>query len=121
MTTAILFVAYPGFEVLGDTVFAWRVLSIVLLAIVFIWWKFDRAALDRRIRRLEARSEIADERRVTAETGLMEVEHKLDEVAGRVVDMENFAGPYDSPAPNGAAGSGSECRLRKRVPFSRAL
>jgi hypothetical protein len=57
----------------------------------------DRAALERRVRRLEARSEIADERRVTARTDLTEVEHKLHEIEGRVVDVENLSSPVDEP------------------------
>ena len=75
---------------------AWRLfLSLVPTLIVFTWWMVDRAALERRIKRLEARSEIADERRVTAQTNLTEVEHKLYEIEGRVVDVENLAGPAD--------------------------
>jgi len=73
---------------------AWRLfLTLVPPLIVFVWWMVDRAALERRIRRLEARSEIADERRVTAQTDLTEVEHKLHEIEGRVVDVENLASP----------------------------
>jgi len=53
----------------------------------------DREALERRIRRLEARSEIADKRRVSAQTDLTEVVHKLHKIEGRVVDVENLASP----------------------------
>ncbi|HYK90670.1 MAG TPA: hypothetical protein VE398_17995 [Acidobacteriota bacterium] len=49
----------------------------------------------RRIRRLEARSEIADERRVTAQSNLTEVEHRLHEIEGRVGDVENLSSPTD--------------------------
>jgi len=55
----------------------------------FLWWMFDRAALERRIKRLEARSEIADKRRIMTQTGLTEVEHKLEEVETRVTSAEN--------------------------------
>ncbi len=59
------------------------------LLAVFLWWMIDRAALERRIKRLEARSEIADERRVVAQADLAEVEHKLEEVETRVTSAEN--------------------------------
>ena len=70
-------------------------LSLVPPLIVFIWWMVDRAALERRIRRLEARSEIADERRITAQTDLTEVEQRLNTIEGRVDDVECSAGPVD--------------------------
>jgi len=57
--------------------------------IVFLWWMIDRSALERRIKRLEARSEIADERRLVAQTDLAEVEHKLEQVETRVTSAEN--------------------------------
>ena len=57
--------------------------------VVFVWWMVDRAALERRITRLEARSEIADERRVVAQTDLTDVEHKLQAIETRVTDAEN--------------------------------
>jgi hypothetical protein len=82
------------YGVLYGSADAWRLfLTLVPPLIVFIWWMVDRAALERRIRRLEARSEIADERRVTAQTNLTEVEHKLHEIEGRVVDVENLGSP----------------------------
>jgi hypothetical protein len=56
-------------------------------------WIIDRAALERRIRRLEARSEIADERRVIAQTDLSEFEHKLEEVETRIAYAEKLQGP----------------------------
>jgi hypothetical protein len=71
---------------------AWRLfLGLVPPLIAFIWWMVDRAALERRIRRLEARSEIADERRVTVQVNLTEVEHRLREMAGRVGDVETIS------------------------------
>ena len=60
------------------------------LLAVFIWWTIDLTALERRITRLEARSEIADERRVVTQTDLAEVEHKLEEVETRVTSAENI-------------------------------
>jgi hypothetical protein len=56
---------------------------------VFLWWAFDRAALEKRITRLEARSEIAAEKRVVMQTGLSQVEHKLEQVETRVTSAEN--------------------------------
>jgi hypothetical protein len=50
----------------------------------FIYWIIDCAALERRIARLEARSEIADERRLVAQTDLAGVGHRLEEVEARV-------------------------------------
>ncbi len=84
------------YGILHGSADAWRLLlSLVPPLIVFVWWMIDRAALERRIKRLEARSEIADERRVTAQTNLAEVEHKLHEIEGRVVDVENLEIPAD--------------------------
>jgi hypothetical protein len=60
------------------------------LLTVFLWWMFDRAALERRIKRLEARSEIADTRRIVAQTHLSVVEHKLEEVETRVASAESI-------------------------------
>ena len=56
---------------------------------VFVYWMIDRAALERRITRLEARSEIADERRIVTLTDLAGVEHRLGEVETRVECAEN--------------------------------
>jgi membrane protein implicated in regulation of membrane protease activity len=64
--------------------------ALASLLVVFLWWMFDRAALERRIKRLEARSEIADERRVVAQTHLAEVEHKLENVETRVTATESI-------------------------------
>ncbi len=58
--------------------------------IAFLWWMIDGASLEHRIRRLEARSEIAAERRVVMQTGLSEVEHKLEEVKARVAGAERI-------------------------------
>ena len=60
---------------------------------VFVYWMIDRAALERRITRLEARSEIADERRLVTLTDLAGVEHRLVEVEARVECAENV-GPH---------------------------
>jgi hypothetical protein len=69
---------------------AWRLpLAMVPPLIVFLWWMLDRAALERRIKRLEARSEIGDERRVVAHEGLTNVEHKLHEIETRVAQVED--------------------------------
>jgi hypothetical protein len=56
--------------------------------VVFIWWMIDRTSLERRIRRLEARSEIAAEKRAVMQTDLVEVDHKLDAVKARVDNAE---------------------------------
>ena len=58
--------------------------------VVFLWWMVDHASLERRIKRLEARSEIAAEKRVLMETDLVEVDHKLDEVKARVDGAEKI-------------------------------
>ena len=60
------------------------------LLAVFLYWMIDRAALERRIKRLEARSQIADERRVLTQTDLAEVEHKLEGIETRVASAENI-------------------------------
>jgi hypothetical protein len=60
------------------------------LLVVFLWWMIDRAGLERRIKRLEARSDIADERRVLTQTNLMELEHKLGEAQTRAASAENI-------------------------------
>jgi hypothetical protein len=58
--------------------------------VVFIWWMIDRASLERRIKRLEARSVIAAEKRAVMQTDLVEVDHKLDEVKARVDGAEKI-------------------------------
>jgi hypothetical protein len=55
---------------------------------IFVWWTIDRGALERRLTRLEARSEIADERRLVTQSDLAGVEHRLEEVETRVKDPE---------------------------------
>jgi hypothetical protein len=61
--------------------------------VVFCWWIIDRAALERRIKRLEARSEIAAENRVVMQTDIAEVGHKLDRVETRVACTERIKAP----------------------------
>jgi hypothetical protein len=58
--------------------------------VVFLWWIIDRAALERRIKRLEARSEIAVENRAVMQTDIAEVEHKLEQVETRVTCTERI-------------------------------
>lgn len=58
--------------------------------VVFLWCMIDRASLERRIKRLEARSEIAAENRVVMQTDLTEVEHTLEEVKTRVACAEKI-------------------------------
>jgi hypothetical protein len=70
------------------------------LLAVFVWWTIDRAALERRITRLEARSEIADERRLATQTGLAGVEHSLKEVETRVECAEKRQVPGGNSAVN---------------------
>ncbi len=60
---------------------------------VFICWIIDRAALERRIKRLEARSEIAAEKRAVMQTDLTDVEHKLDQVEIRIACTEKIKAP----------------------------
>ena len=56
--------------------------------VLFIWWMIDQASLEHRIRRIEARSEIAAEKRVVMQTDLTEVEHKLEQVETKVASAE---------------------------------
>jgi type VI protein secretion system component VasK len=77
----------------------WLLAALVPPLIVFVWWMVDRAALERRISRLEARSEIGDERRVVAHTDLSKVEHKLQEIETRVAQVEDHE---DGAARSGA-------------------
>jgi len=68
---------------------AWRpLIALAPLLIVVTWWMVDRAALERHIRRLEARSAVADGRRVTARTDLSEAEHKLQKTDERNEEFE---------------------------------
>ena len=68
---------------------SWVSAAFVPPLIVLIWWMIDRNALERRIRRLEARSSISDERRVIAQTDLEEVEHRMHELEMRIANVEN--------------------------------
>jgi hypothetical protein len=82
------------YGILRGSVEGWHLfLSLVPPLIIFIWWMIDRAALERRIRRLEACSEIADERRVSAQSNLTDVEHRVFEIEGRVGEVENLTTP----------------------------
>lgn len=82
-----VFVLYNG--IARGSIVAWSLLaSLVPPLIVFVWWMVDRAALERRIKRLEAQSEIGDERRVNAQTDLTTVEHKLHAIETRVAQVE---------------------------------
>jgi hypothetical protein len=83
-----LFALYNGIAH-GAAVAWWLLIMLVPPLIVFVWWMADRSALERRIRRLEARSEIGDERRVLAHTDLTNVEHKLHEIETRVSQVED--------------------------------
>ena len=58
--------------------------------VVFLWWMIDRASLERRIKRLEARSDIAAEKRAVMQTDLSEVELRLEEVNTRVASAERI-------------------------------
>jgi len=49
----------------------------------------DRSALEGRIKRLEARSEIADERRVDTQSDLTAVVHRMNAIQARVTDIES--------------------------------
>jgi len=85
---AALFALYQGIAH-GSTVAWWLLATLIPPLIVFVWWMVDRAALERRISRLEARSEIGDERRVVAGTDLSKVEQKLHEIETRVAQVED--------------------------------
>lgn len=62
---------------------SWRPpIALAPILTVVTWWMVDRAALERHIRRLEARSAIADGRQVTVRTDLSEAEHKLQKNGG---------------------------------------
>ena len=61
--------------------------------VILVWWMSDRASLERRIKRLEARSEIAVENRVVMQTDISEVEHKLEQVQSRVAYAEKINAP----------------------------
>jgi hypothetical protein len=61
--------------------------------VVFVWWMIDRDALERRIQRFEARSDVAADKRVVMQTNLTEVEHKLEQVETRVARTERAKPP----------------------------
>jgi hypothetical protein len=86
--------------------------------IVFIWWMVDRAALEHRIRSLEARTEIGDERRVTTQINLADVEHKLHEVEGRVADFEKLTSPAN--VTQGKVGSRETVNEARHMRLERA-
>ncbi len=100
MPTSRLCVAFFGgavvfftlcYGLVRESAGAWRLLiALAPPLIVFSWWMVDRAALERRIRRLEACSEIADERRVTVRTDLTEAEHKLHRMEARIDEIEKL-------------------------------
>jgi hypothetical protein len=76
---SVLFALYNGIAH-GSTV-AWGFLAaLVPSLVVFVWWMVDRFALERRIKRLEARCEIGDERRIDAQVHLSKVERQLHEI-----------------------------------------
>ena len=60
--------------------------------VISVLWIIDRAMLERRIKRLETRSEIADERRITTQSDISEFEHKLEEVQTRIACAERLQG-----------------------------
>jgi type VI protein secretion system component VasK len=101
-----LFALYNGIA-RGSAVAWWLLAALVPPLIVFVWWMVDRAALERRIKRLEVQSEIGDERRVDAHTDLTKVEHKLQEIETRVAQVEdNEAGATRSGVSRGEQFSG---------------
>ncbi len=105
----VLFALYEGIAH-GSAVAWWLLAALVPPLIVFVWWMADRAALERRISRLEARSEIGYERRVLAIEDLSKVEHRLHEVETRVAQVEDHeddaarSGVYPSKKMSGQAG-----------------
>jgi hypothetical protein len=67
--------------------------ALVPSLVIFVCWTLDRASLERRIKRLEARTEIAAENRVVMQTDISEVEHKLEQVQTRVAFAEKINAP----------------------------
>jgi hypothetical protein len=84
-----VFTLYAGM-IYGSSAAWWFFVALVPSLIVFVWWIVDSNALERRIKRLEVRSEIADERRVVTQTDLKGVEHKLNAIETRVADVEEM-------------------------------
>jgi len=91
----IAFLALCSAVMLRSAIAGWLFAALAPALLVFVWWSVDRAALERRITRLEARSEIADERRVVTQSDLTDVEHKLQEIEIRVADAVNFVLPQN--------------------------
>lgn len=86
----------------GSAAAWWLVAALVPPLIVFVWWMVDRSALESRIKRLEARSEIADQRRVDTQADLTDVVHNLNEMHARVTGIESMekpAGEIESKSP----------------------
>ena len=98
-----LFALYNGVAH-GFAVAWWLLVALVPPLIVFAWWMMDRAALERRVRRLEVRSEIGDERRVVAHTDLTNVEQRLHEIEIGIAQAEN----------DGASAAGSGVHRREQ-------
>ncbi len=91
-----LFAVYNGITH-GSAVAWWLLVALVPALVVFVWWMVDRAALERRITRLEARSEIGNERRIIAHADLSKVEHELRDIETRITQVEdNEAGAIRS-------------------------
>jgi hypothetical protein len=84
---AVLLALYNGIAH-GYSVAWWLLATLSPPLLVFVWWMADRASLERRISRLEAGSEIGDERRVTAHSDLTKVEDKLRQIERRVAALE---------------------------------
>jgi len=85
----------------------WSLAVIPPPLIVLILWLLDRAALEHRIKRLEARSEIGDERRVIAGEDITNIEQKLGEIQRRIDGFEAPQAPVvGSP---GSKRTGSDC------------
>ena len=83
-----LFALYSG--IAHGSEISWRFFfALIPPLIVFVWWMIDRAALERRISRLEAHSEIGDERRVAAHSDLTKAGYKLSELEARVAQVED--------------------------------
>ena len=73
----------------GFAVAWWLLAALLPSLVVFIWWMVDRSALERRIKRLEARSEIGDERRIDAHVDLSRVESHLHAIETRIARVED--------------------------------
>src|SRR5512136_2121565 len=80
----LAFLALVNGTVLGTAVAWWLLAALVPPLVVFVWWMVDRAALEHRIRRLEARSEIGDERQIAAHADLTNVRQRLHRIEAGV-------------------------------------